>query len=522
MLVNELKCIEVLMQTLVNNTSLSTQILSVFDNPRDYKRNKNNLFNLISIKKLLTYYHDNLPFSLQAFLNTGIIPGHFNEPCVVPTIYETSSNDIEEIFKHLIEAFSSDQYIFDTENTIYVSSPHIEASIPQIWLHRLAQGSKQTVYEHTYLFQKGNPRSIKDKDDLNEYLRRTKSFIVRLSSSDPNANYEKDFNKAKKTVDSFLRGERSVRVENIIELIHHTLPKQYKIETHRLKLEDSYWLVQKVNQMGPEFYHLSISEQEKCLNDWILEHFNSSELANLEAQRFILQADQAVNLNVLENINVNSALSGLFSLYMNIIASEPISLDTVSLSAFRIKKYVPESKQILRSTRNAYTTAILKKGGQAEQYRQRLNELYDEIGRLDIIKDFALIAEKKEESLALLEKYKAAKESTSELTNKREEINSYEDSLPANSVETIAFDNERIIALINRATIKGNIYVSGRDLVIEDYNPAFAEPVFKVMININKLIELIENINFTLEEATLQPLDQSSEYDLEKEFKKAS
>lgn len=500
MLIEELKCIEVLMRTLTSHESLETQILSVFDEAKEYKKHKNNLFNLISIKNLMTYYHENPPFSLQNFLNTGIIPGLYEERCVTPTIYESKSSDTTTIFNNIVEALSSDHYVFDDDNNIYVSAANIEISIPQIWLHRLAQGSKKTTVDKTYFYNKNTPKQIHNKEELVEYLRRTKSFVVHMSSSNPNANYQRDFNTTKEQIDSFLRGQREVKVEHIIDLFHRLIPKTYTVETSRHKLADNYWIVSKAENLGNSFYSKSIKEQQEYLDKWINERIKSSELANLEAQKLILLADQDVNASIQANIDKQEALSGLFSIYINIIASGNISLDTISLSDFRIKNYVPESKQILKSTRNAYNTAITNKKVTIEELRQKANELLSDIARLDLIKDFAEISKKREEYNALLERYNKEQSSANRLTDKREEIVTYENSLPSNSVESIAFDSERLLSLINRATIKGRVYISGKDIVIEDYNQEFADPVFKVMININKFLELIENINFTLEE----------------------
>lgn len=500
MLVNELKCIEVLMRTLTSSTNLDTNILSVFNDPDKYKKNKNNLFNLISIKNLITYYHENLSFSLENFLKTGTIPGIFDEKCVIPTIYDSKGDAPQDIINNIVEALSSDHYVFDDENNIYVSSSHIEASIPQVWLHRLAQASKQATYEQTYFYNKNAPKRIKNKEELIEYLRRTKSFVLTMSSSNPNANYNKDFANAKTRVDAFLKGQKEVKVEHIMDLMLRVLPREYQVEIHRHKLADKFWLITQAEELGEEFYSKPISEQEQYLNNWIVARMNSADLANLEAQKLILLADKEVNLNIRSNINANEALSGLFSLYMNIIASGNLSLETISLSDFRIKSYIPESKQILKSTRNAYSSAISHKKVTIDELRAKANELLSDIARLDLIKDFAEISAKREEYNALLEKYNKEQNTAHQLSGKREEIVEYEQSLPNNSVEEIAFDGEKLLSLINRATIKGRVYVSGKDIVIEEYNSDLPDPVFKVMININKLLDLVENINFTLEE----------------------
>lgn len=520
MLVNELKCAEVLMRALVNNENIDSEVISVFDNVEDYQKHKNNLFNLISIKTLITYYHENLSFSLQNFLTTGIVPGLYNEKCITPTIYESTSSDTLTIFNNIVEALSSDHYVFDEENNIYISSKDIEGLIPQVWLHRLAQASKKTSVEKTYFYNKNAPKGITNKEELIEYLRRTKSFVVRMSSSNPNANYDKDFNITKNKINSFLKGQKEVKVEHIITLLNRLIPSHYTLEIHRHKLADNYWLISKAESQKDTFYEHPLAEQEAMLNDWIVERINSTELANLEAQKLILLANPQTS-NISSEVNKEEALSGLFSIYINAISSGNMNLDTISLSDFRIKNYLPESKQILKSTRNAYNSAISEKKVTIEELRSKANELLSDIARLDLIKDFAIIAEKREAYDKLLKRYNKEQSQNSHLTGKREEIATYENSLPDNAIELVAFDNERLLSLINRATIKGRVYVDNHDLIIEEYNPEFAEPVFKVMINIKKLLELVETINFTLEEFGSKPITLLSDIN-EQQYKKVS
>ena len=64
MQVTELKCIEVLIRSLVNKTELDREALSEFDRVTTFEETKNNLFNLISIDDLLSNFNHIQPFSL--------------------------------------------------------------------------------------------------------------------------------------------------------------------------------------------------------------------------------------------------------------------------------------------------------------------------------------------------------------------------------------------------------------------------------------------------------------------------
>ena len=86
MQVTELKCIEVLIRSLVNKTDLDREALSEFDRLSTFEGSKNNLFNLITIDDLLSNFKHIQPFSLELFLHTGIVPGMFEEKIQIPDI----------------------------------------------------------------------------------------------------------------------------------------------------------------------------------------------------------------------------------------------------------------------------------------------------------------------------------------------------------------------------------------------------------------------------------------------------
>lgn len=86
MLIDELKCIEVLLRNIVRNSNLKAEILSEFQEEDSFEEHKRNLFNVISINNLLANFSENVPFSLESFLRTGIIPNMYDEKTMIPEI----------------------------------------------------------------------------------------------------------------------------------------------------------------------------------------------------------------------------------------------------------------------------------------------------------------------------------------------------------------------------------------------------------------------------------------------------
>ena len=76
MLIEELKCLEILLRHLITKNSLEAEILTEFSDEDTFKEYKNNLFNLISIDSLLANYPQTFSFSSNML---GIIPVFKND-----------------------------------------------------------------------------------------------------------------------------------------------------------------------------------------------------------------------------------------------------------------------------------------------------------------------------------------------------------------------------------------------------------------------------------------------------------
>ena len=289
--INELKCIEVLMRYLAQNSKLTQEIHSEFDETATYEHTKTNLFNLLTIFDLIENFDINQPFSLEYFLKTGVIIGMFEEPTITPDEDFKNKQDYLEFYKNLIEAFKEGNYLFDDTNNIFVSSEKLETVIPQIWLDRLSQAVKHTKYQRMYFFNKKKENNITDKNSLIDYIRHTKTFLVELSSSNPNIDYDLEFSSTEAKTNNAVRGNREIKIEDIIQIFQEQLSSECDCKISKYKLSDAFFLVSKAERMGREFYCEPLQVQQKYLNKWMLEYINSNERTKKETQKLILLAN---------------------------------------------------------------------------------------------------------------------------------------------------------------------------------------------------------------------------------------
>lgn len=493
MVINELKCIEALMHYLiVHDVSLETEILSFFDNEDIFDVTKKSLFNLVTINTLISNFTSNPSFSLEEFLNSGVIPNMYPEKTAVPSTGSSEYNGYRDFYNKLITALKNNNYVFDEDNNIYISLASIEATIPQIWLYRLAQASKREKYDRVYLYNKNKTTRIANKDALLDYLRTTKSFLVSLSTPNPNADYDVIFASTEAKVNQELKGRRETKVDDIIDLFKASIPKECSVTTSKYRLKDEYWLIKKAEQLGEGFYNEPLATQEAYLNKWIVDRVNSNALSADETQKYLLLANtkKIKGFNI-SDLNKGEIISGLFMLYMSLLSPLEHDLSSISLSDFKIKSYLDEQAQASKVDRRAIDRELNGQGANNDALVREALSVFDEIKKLDILSDFDRIN-------VLRARYEELSNQINNNKVRRENLEREKASL--NDVESIAFDNDRIIYLINQAIVRGQIYVEGKDLVIVLYNNELSEPVFKATINVNKLMSLIEDINFSFEE----------------------
>ena len=503
MQVNELKCIEVLIRSLVNKTNLDQEALSEFDRLSTFEFTKNNLFNLISIDDLLNNFNHIQPFSLELFLHTGIVPGMFEEKIQVPAIDSKYYRDYLTFYKDLLDALKEENYIFDENNNVFISSEKLETVIPQVWLYRLAQATKRSRFERMYFYNKNKENNIKDKNELLDYLRHTKTFVVELSSSNPKADYQLEFLSAEAKTNQQVDGNREVKVADIMELFKSNVSEDYQTTIRKYKLSDAFFLISKAESMGRDFYTETLEVQQKYINKWMLEFIHSNEQAKTQTQKFILLASTKKNSNFNpKDFDRKQVIIGLFNLYITIIKNIGRNYELVSLQDFRIEEYLSlETQDNIKALDDIIKRVNSSRLSQAH-IRQDLIETHDIVRPLDQIEDESIISKKKVENSSLTEMLKLQEAIEIACGQKRNQLQDKIRLAQQNSIEELAFDNDLIISLIIEAVKKGRVYFkpSTNHMIIELYNDELGKTVFKVSISTTNLIKFIENFNYGLEE----------------------
>ena len=75
-----------------------------------------------------------------------------------------------------------------------------------------------------------------------------------------------------------------------------------------------------------------------------------------------------------------------------------------------------------------------------------------------------------------------------------------------NAIEEIAFDNDRIMTLIERAVREGRVYLNPYNknrLTIELHNDEIGKTIFRASISLEQLLQFVENNNFDLDDYQL-------------------
>ncbi len=508
MFTNELKCLEALMRHLILQTPLSKEVSSVFAEKQTFKSSRLHLFNIISIENFLNNYVENPSFSLEAFLYTGCVPNLYDEKIATPDVDSKYYEDYPAFYRHLYQALRNGNYTFDAENNIFVSSEEIETVIPPEWLYRLSNAFKKSTYKEIFLYNKKAENNIYDKNSLLDYIRYTKTFIVTLSSPNPNFNYVKTYNEiVNKTIASF-KDKREVKVNDLIETFKSFVPHDCEVTISKYKLADSLWLVSQAEQLGPDFYNEPLEIQKKYLNNWIIEYLNSNEVALKQTQKYLLLSDLDKQQPYLKSqIDSKDILIGLFNLYINIINSYGYDFNSLSLSDFRLQTYMSKDMQENLIKLKDLIKIVNTKKEDTLIIKERINSILDDLVRSHHDLNSDDYQQYQEAFSAALNEFNEQEAIELEYLTSRNQLQALINEDQKTAIAELAFDNEKIMSLINEATTKGRTYLSpsNKTLYIELYNDELGKCVFKVAISFSKLIDLVADINSHLESFGISP-----------------
>ena len=491
MFIKELACLEILLSHLINDSDLDREIFTEFSSTKTFAAKKNNLFNLISINNLIANYREIAPFSIERFVNSGIIKGIYSKATPTPIMDPKDQYNPTAFIANLVAAFKEDNFIFDDDSEVFVSSEQVETNIPQAWLYRLAEGYKRKNFSKLYFYNKNEEADISDRISLIDYLRHTKTFLVSLSSN-TSEDYDIEFAKAEALTNREVENSPVVRVDDLIKIFKKNISREYKVQIDRYKLTDLFFIVKKAEEAGREFYTKPLEEQKKYINNWVIEFIQSNERAKESAQEYLLLGDTEKN-------DKNSIIVGLINIYLNLLKSQQIDFDDISLTDLKIDSYMPlklqqslEDKKVLIQALNRLKNDKLALKTKIDTYNQKLDTL--SLGD-EAFKNLKATIK------SLIEKYHLLEQ---EETRYQETYNYLQDRVreaEKDSILDISFANNEIISLLIEATKNGRVYLKGDNhVVFELYNNQLGKTTFKATISTKDLLTLIEDINYNLKE----------------------
>lgn len=508
MFTNELKCLEALMRHLILQTPLSKEVSSIFVEKQTFENSRLHLFNIISIENFLNNYVENPSFSLESFLYTGCVPNLYDEKIATPDVDSKYYEDYPTFYHHLYQALRNGNYTFDAENNIFVSSEEIETIIPPEWLYRLSNAFKKSTYKEIFLYNKKAENNIYDTNSLLDYIRYTKTFIVTLSSPNPNFNYIKTYKEiVNKTISSF-KDKREIKVNDLIETFKSFVPPGCEVTISKYKLADSFWLVSQAEKLGPDFYNEPLEIQKKYINTWIIKYLNSNEVALKQTQKYLLLSNLDNQKPYLKSeIDSKDILIGLFNLYINIINSYGYDFNSLSLSDFRLHTYMSKDMQENLIKLKELIKLVNTKKENTLIIKEKINSILDDLVKNHHDLNSDDYQQSQEAFSAALNEFNEQESIELEYLTSRNQLQALINEDQKTAIAELAFDNEKIMSLINEATTKGRTYLSpsNKTLYIELYNDELGKCVFKAAISFSKLIDLVADINSHLESFGISP-----------------
>ena len=498
---DELRAIEILLNSL---TSKGNKTVPVLPSESDsFTNSKLYLFNRISINTLLKYYDNNPLFPQESFLENGIIPGLYETAIECPHIDLSYKNNPDLFYDRLLTALKNNEYEFDKEGNIHVTSPELDTTIFPIWLHRLAETMKSYKYHNVFVYNKNKDAKIYDEESLIAYLNQTKTFQVTLTNL-PTLDMSDTYNKLRKKTTNTVSQKDQVKVDDIIDTFTRYTPEELNPSITKFTIPSPVYIVKKANELGPVFYNAPLTEQQRLISKWLTEYMLSNDIAAASLQKTLLIKDQK-DVSKLPHEEKQQSICGLTAMLFTLLNYGDLEYDTVSLSDFQIDTYLSQSHQDTQVALNEIISVIdhTETSPEVSAMKRKIAGLMDEINELDAAKDREELAHKQTIINGLFAKYKKIELDKEQLIEKRNSLQNVLYYHKTHDLDEISFDNPKIGALLHQASIYGQININpldNRKISIKIINPETGRVTFEANIPISKLTKFVEDINFQYEE----------------------
>ena len=480
MYTNELKVIETLLYFLDNKKDLFRIVNDVFHDKEVFDSSKINLFNIVCIKSIL---------SANPNLNMDDIN------TIVDNIEILKDNCLsnEEIYNNIISSLEEGNFIFDNDSNINIYNDKVDIIVSPTWLYDLASLSKNKTFNRVILFNKNEELDITDEKSLLNYLYHTKIFLVNMKNSE---DLDKIYKRALINTKGLLIGKPSIKSYEIKNTFLRNIPS--KIETNISKYDfTNYRTITSMINRYPNFYNLHLNEQKQIIERILSNSEATNTVDYLNLSKLILLTDTNKEEDIIDQVDINECYISLFKVYIYLLDIMNVDYSNLYLSKIRIKTYMNLALQ------RDYAT---------------LKELVKEINDSKINNDIFYLKEKISSNVKKSNELRnSMKEEDSKQTYKEIEklVNSYLDKegklyklgqerndiqnliyfKKNNAVLDIAFDNNKIMNIMNKAINEGRIYIDNDIINVDINNKDMGMNIFHAVIPIEDLLYLVECTN---------------------------
>ena len=480
MYTKELKVIETLLYYLDNKKDLSRIIDDVFHDKEIFDSSKINLFNIVCIKSILCS-------------NPNLNMDDINN--IVDSIEIIKDNCLsnEETYNNIIYSLKDGNYIFDKDNNINIYNDKIDIIVTSTWLFNLATLSKNKTFNRVILFNKNEELDITDEKNLLNYLYHTKIFLVNMKNGE---DLDKIYKRALINTKGLLIGKPSIKSYEIKNTFLRNIPS--KIETNISKYDfTNYRTITSIINRYPNFYNLHLKEQKQVIERILSNSEATNTVDYLNLSKLILLTNTNKEEDIINQIDTNECYIALFKVYIYLLDIMNVDYSNLYLSKIRIKNYInlplqrdyANLKELVKEINDPKINSEIfylkeKIGNNVKKSNELRNNLREEENK----KTYQEIEQ-------LVNNYLDKEKKLYKLGNERNDIQNLIYFKKNNSVLDIAFDNAKIMSIIDKAISEGRIFIDNNIINIDIYNKDMGMNIFHALIPIEDLLYLVECTN---------------------------
>ena len=482
MYTKEMKVIEVIINYLDSRGNLANLISENFEDEDDFLRSKINLFNLISINSIVSL---NPNFNEKEI--EKIVSG-------IQIINNPRNLSKRRIYNNIVLALKNRQYSFDFDNNILINNKKIEVVFSPSWLYNLVTMSKENTFLRVLLFNKNWEMDIHDDKSLLNYLYHTKMFLISMLGDQMRLN--NDYKHAERNTKGVLVGKSNIKTYEIKEAFLRNVPKSTKADVTKYDFSNYSMFLEKSKQGN--FFNKTLKEQKEDIKKWIIEDESVSIETNINLTKllFLLNDNNSYD-DICKKVNINMCWAGLLKIYLYILISMDIDYANLYLSKMRIKNYVndelvsnyAELKETVKEINSSvYTFEIGEIKNKIAKGVEDCNEYRDSKDEQELIRKYNKVRED-------IDQYVTREKKLARLCNKRNELQNRIHEEKINQPIDLAFDNDKIMSLINEVILTGRIYVLNNVITLEINNKEMGMNVFKLVIPIEDFLYFVDYSN---------------------------